>query len=80
MIFLILFRMSQGGILFDYYRGILFNDYLQLNDENVCFDFMFGICSAVKKKHSQVSLQVLDFESGAYENRTHDLLTASQTL
>ena len=33
-----------------------------------------------KKKHSQVPLQVLDFESGAYENRTHDLLTASQTL
>ena len=32
------------------------------------------------KKHSQVYLQVLDFESGAYENRTHDLLTASQTL
>ena len=29
------------------------------------------------KKHSQVYLQVLDFESGAYENRTHDLLTAS---
>ena len=30
------------------------------------------------KKHSQVFLQVLDFESGAYENRTHDLLTASK--
>ncbi len=36
------------------------------------------IRSLVKKKHSQVSLQVLDLESGAYENRTHDLLTASK--
>ena len=54
-------------------------DYLRMFSPWV-YGFLLNLYQIKWKKHSQGFLQVLDFESGAYENRTHDLLTASQTL